>query len=227
MLLFSSSAAALTLKASEPQSLRVGLKRASSRRMMKNKFFYAVTCPLADECNPANFKSWNPWGWTEEACRAQVLKHLMSGGKHKENCPKGEHREELYKMLVESMELEEAYYEPQQPGKKRPRSPEADDYLGPQRWPRQAPPLEDRDDRQAQMNRLLQGMSSNSHGSSHAAPVTRQDLREVSDSLNRCITSANHAQRLSSMAARAFQDEASVFEDVKAFIDVKMSQMPE
>ena len=49
----------------------------------------------------------------------------------------------------------------------------------------------------------------------------------MSDSLNRCITSANHAQRLSSMAARAFQDEASVFEDVKAFLDVKMSLLPE
>jgi len=45
--------------------------------------------------------------------------------------------------------------------------------------------------------------------------VTNVEIREVVDSLGRCITSARHAQKLSSMAARAFEDEAAIFEEVR------------
>ena len=56
-----------------------------------------------------------------------------------------------------------------------------------------------------------------------ASPISRQDLREVSDALGRCVTSARHAQRLSAMAAKAFEDEAGIFEDVKEFVDAKVT----
>ena len=39
--------------------------------------------------------------------------------------------------------------------------------------------------------------------------------------------SARHAQRLSAMAASAFQEEATVFEEVKAFVDAKMAILPD
>ena len=45
----------------------------------------------------------------------------------------------------------------------------------------------------------------------------------MTDALGRCITSARHAQRLSAMAATAFNDEAAIFEEVKAFVDAKMA----
>ena len=45
----------------------------------------------------------------------------------------------------------------------------------------------------------------------------------ISDALNRCITAARHAQRLSAMAATSLNDEAAVFEEVKSFVDAQMS----
>ena len=54
------------------------------------------------------------------------------------------------------------------------------------------------------------------------AVVQSQELQEVMDSLGRCVTSARHAQRLSAMAAQAFADEATVFENVRDFIRAKL-----
>ena len=41
--------------------------------------------------------------------------------------------------------------------------------------------------------------------------------------MGRCVTSARHAQRLSAMAAKSFEDEAGIFEDVKQFVDAKVT----
>ena len=179
------------------------------------KFFYAKECPLGHECSEQNFKSWSPWGWTEEACRAQVLRHLKAGGKHKENVPKGESRGDMYETLVAEMELYEDVYDQSQhvPKRRRVEDGFAESMpkmiVGPQQ-PTHPPDFV-----------MLMGRASAS--SSSGAPVTRQDLREVSDALNRCVTSARHAQRLSAMAAKAFDDEAVIFEEVKAYMDAKMS----
>ena len=51
----------------------------------------------------------------------------------------------------------------------------------------------------------------------------KQEMKTLCDAVQRCITSARHAQRLSAMAANAFNDEAAVFEDVKAALEAKMS----
>ena len=56
----------------------------------------------------------------------------------------------------------------------------------------------------------------------YTAVVQSQELKEVMDSLGRCVTSARHAQRLSAMAAQAFADEAIVFENVRDFIKTKV-----
>ena len=60
-------------------------------------------------------------------------------------------------------------------------------------------------------------------GAGDTGPVKRQDLREVSDAIGRCVTSARHAQRLSAMAAKAFEDEAGIFGEVKEFVDAKIT----
>ena len=191
--------------------------------VMGRKFFYAKECPYPDECNPSNFKSWEPWGWTEESCRAQVLRHLKQSGKHKDCVPKGESRDEDYQASVDLLELEEDVYEEPGPPKKRRVDAE--------------PPPSGRGPMQ-QLPALVAGPDGGSTGSGGrafaalddginrcgaGAPVTRQDLREVTDALGRCITSARHAQRLSAMAATAFNDEAAIFEEVKAFVDAKMA----
>ena len=139
----------------------------------------------------------------------------QGGGKHKDNVPKGEPRDEMHEALVADMELFEDVYDQSQHVPKRRRiddgfhepMPKA---LGGPLQPGHAPDFA-----------LLRAHASAS--SSSGAPVTRQDLREVSDSLNRCVTSARHAQRLSAMAAKAFDDEAVIFEEVKAYMDAKMS----
>ena len=72
-------------------------------------FWYAPECPFKEECSPQNFKSWQPWGWTEEACRAQVLRHLKCSGKHKIGT---DDRSELFEQYVEFMEVETDTYDP-------------------------------------------------------------------------------------------------------------------
>ena len=74
-----------------------------------------------------------------------------------------------------------------------------------------------------QHHAVTQQIAAWSGKASGKAPITRQDLREVSDALQRCVTSARHAQRLSAMAAKAFDDEAGIFEEVKQFVDSKMA----
>ena len=37
------------------------------------------------------------------------------------------------------------------------------------------------------------------------------------------MTSARHAQRFSAMAAKAFEDEAGIFEEVKEFVDAQIT----
>ena len=189
--------------------------------VMGRKFFYAKECPYPDECNPSNFKSWEPWGWTEESCRAQVLRHLKQSGKHKEHVPKGESRDSEYEANVELLDLEEDVYEEPGPPKKRRVDAE--------------PPPSGRGPMQQLPALTGDGGSSGSAAGSAfralddginrgaGAPITRQDLREVTDALGRCITGARHAQRLSAMAATAFNDEAAIFEEVKAFVDAKMA----
>ena len=170
-------------------------------------FFYARECPCKEECTPANFKSWQPWGWTEESCRAQVMRHLVGSGKHKN----GEDRKLEFECAVEAMELETDTYDAMEHVPKRLRI----------------------DDRALAPSAMLCNMAPRSmesmrrHGGSLSAdgsnPISRQDLKEVSDSLGRCVTSARHAQRLSAMAAKAFEDEAGIFEEVKEFVDAKIS----
>ena len=75
-------------------------------------YYVASKCPFHEECNFQNFKSWQPWGWTEETCRAQVLRHLKNSGKHKSLIPPGENRDEEYKAVVEAIELSKETYDP-------------------------------------------------------------------------------------------------------------------
>ena len=209
-------------------------------------FFYMKECPMSHECNKENFKKWEPWGWTEEECRHQVKEHLMHSGKHTENCPPGDTREELYESLLDGSIIESANYVPDQPKRKKQRSErcpqtptdgaasaaaaDGDAELGglPACTPKHGntvPPaaLQQRTLTQDGVIGLMRMMSDSRGSASSSAPVDRQDLRTVSDSLARCVTAARHAQKLSAMAATAFSDEAQIFEDVKAFIDAKMS----
>ena len=185
---------------------------------MGRKFFFAKECPLPHECSPQNFKSWEPWGWTDETCRAQVLRHLKQSGKHKEHVPKGESRDVEYDALVAEMVLSEDEYgdTPKVPKKRRVDDPPPPEHHG------LAHHMGQQGRAFALLNDVARGGGSSS---SSCAPVTRQDLREVSDALSRCVTSARHAQRLSAMAATAFNDEAAIFEEVKAFMDAKMALM--
>ena len=137
--------------------------------------------------------------------------------------PKGGSRDEDYQASVDLLELEEDVYEEPGPPKKRRVDAE--------------PPPSGRGPMQQLPALTGDGGSSGSAagsafraldegvnlGRGAGAPITRQDLREVTDALGRCITDARHAQRLSAMAATAFIDEALIFEEVKAFVDAKMA----
>ena len=74
---------------------------------------------------PSNFKTWQCWGYSEDTCRAQVLKHLRNSGKHKEQVDKGESRDDVYVDLVSPgcISLIEDIYEapPEQKKKSRTR----------------------------------------------------------------------------------------------------------
>jgi len=65
-------------------------------------------CPLAEECNPENFKSWKPWGFTQHDCRTKVLHHLRGSGLHREAAQQDD-REEEYMTMAECCELEEVF----------------------------------------------------------------------------------------------------------------------
>jgi len=53
--------------------------------------------------------------------------------------------------------------------------------------------------------------------------MSTQEFKEVCDSLGRSSKAARSAQRLSSAAAQAFGEEALIFEDVKAFMEAKLT----
>ena len=134
-------------------------------------------------------------------------------------------RDSGYEALAEAMEVTEDFYEPPEPkGKKR----HVDEEL-----PQAGVPIIARPKAMALQNEMHVGVMNmgrlmgGGSAPSSTAPVNRQDLREVSDSLSRCVTSARHAQRLSAMAAQAFNDEAGIFEEVKGFIEAKMALLPE
>ena len=175
------------------------------------RFFYCESCPLQEECTPQNFKTWGCWGYTEEECRAKVLKHLRGSGKHKECVPKGESRDELYVEMCEpeALALIEDYYEPPAEPKKKTKARSDDgDGTGAVGQKSKAgppsPPLS-----------LATSSMDGVDGSSPAAlkdmplakkfkgnPISRAELQEFSDSLQTCINSAKHAQRLSAMASK-------------------------
>ena len=45
-------------------------------------FFEHESCPVADECNTANFKKWKVWGWTVAEAQKQLIAHLSLSGCH-------------------------------------------------------------------------------------------------------------------------------------------------
>ena len=61
---------------------------------------------------------------------------------------------------------------------------------------------------------------------SGSTPITRQDLQKILDCVNRCVYSARQAQKLSAMAAQSFAEEATVFEEIKAVLEAKVSLIP-
>ena len=183
------------------------------------RYWYCAECPLSDECSPSNFKSWACWGYSEESCRAQVLKHLRNSGKHKEHILKGENRDDVYKELVGPACLnlvEDIYEAPPEPKRKKARGKgdggdeEAIGAVRGSRVPRSpscSPPrslsaASAGAGRRADALTDLQTRLATRTATTARIPMARAELKEVSDSLQTCINSARHAQRLSAMASK-------------------------
>ena len=46
------------------------------------QFFYVEECPCASECSAAAWKRANVWGWSEDECKACLVRHLQTSGNH-------------------------------------------------------------------------------------------------------------------------------------------------
>ena len=68
------------------------------------KFWFAKCCPAQEDCSAQAWKRSQCWGHTEEECRLQVVRHLMTSGKHQ--MPK-----EDADMFANLVEVEESTYE--------------------------------------------------------------------------------------------------------------------
>ena len=192
-------------------------------------------CPLKEECNEKNFRGWKPWGPTEQAARDIVLEHLMNCGLHK---IEGLDRGDEFTALANECVIDEVPWV-----ERRSKRGRTSGWDGPEFSEAACPPrgaasafktvielaqsavdaglAGPRPGKRAIGAPLPEGPSPSAAPSrSSAVAVRRQmvtnvEIREVVDSLGRCITSARHAQKLSSMAARAFEDEAAIFEEVR------------
>ena len=191
-------------------------------------FYYCPRCPYPEECNEKCFKKWECWGWTEEAARKRVLDHLKGSGLHKEHCSGVDDRHLEYEEAVEGVEiLQDIHHEqPEESAKKRRKKANqnvgADTFAEPRAKSAAAPR---HDTALARRGSILDNLPDRFF-TSGSTPITRQDLQKILDCVNRCVYSARQAQKLSAMAAQSFAEEATVFEEIKAVLEAKVSLIP-
>jgi len=210
-------------------------------------YYHIETCPMAEECNEANFASWRPWGRSEDEARHQVLKHLTRSGKHTEQEKKtGDgSRRDMYCALVEACDCVEKEWEPAEgQGKKRKRGGGYD--AGGSSWEDPSGEATTTSKAMEMAHKMLDDLQrinaacpkaigakpppqeataiARRRPASGGVWMSTQEFKEVCDSLGRSSKAARNAQRLSSAAAQAFGEEALIFEDVKAFMEAKLTQ---
>jgi len=178
------------------------------------KYFFATTCPAAEDCSSQAWKRSQCWGQSAEECKSQVIRHLMTSGLHNMSRDDAE-------SLAEITPIDEGAYE-ELPAKRHKRS--SGDAFTEQ--PQERPVIGRKQLPQLQQVPAM-GFSSVGSDSSSVVPAASSgyvnmrvhEFQAAIDCVSRAVHSAQQAQRLAAAAARAFGDEVVALSEVKTNLE--------
>lgn len=179
-------------------------------------YFRARACPDLDNCTAPAWKRAACWGWTEQECRAAILKHLRRSTLH------ADMPDEDCMILSDDARLERIEYDSEPgpiegpPPRKRHRSARHEADTDVPVDVEEEIELRTREiaaEREPQ-NQLAVAMVPRTPPRRPTTTIPTELLKNVSDALTRAHTAARHAQRLSTAAASAFSTEAEVIKEV-------------
>ena len=196
---------------------------------MAEKYYQIVECPLISECCPKNFKTWKPRGDTPEEAREQVVRHLLNCGHHDAgDSDSGPRDREFCEAIMKNCWVEECEW-PKPPNKRKqdgdakttaasfgaqPEAsvpkPKSHPHWKQPRIPRTPPEVP-----------AAPGEDAIILPSDEVITLPAKEYKSIMDACGRASKAPKDAQRLSSAAAAAFAEEASIFEDVQRFMDQK------
>jgi hypothetical protein len=155
---------------------------------MANTYYFVGTCP-GEGCTRESFKKAGCWGWTEAEARSRLTLHLQRSSFHELDY-------EDAKLLAETADVQTDTHVP---SRKRPRQPDN-------------PPPE-REEEPIYEEPPVDVLALPADGAN--ITMSRVNYQSIIDSVARASTAVKHAARLSAAAARAFQDESTVLDNVK------------
>ena len=168
-------------------------------------YFWAKQCPMQEGCSNQSWKKAQRWGDAAEACRAQVVKHLMTSGHHNLN-----HADAVE--LANMVDIMEGTYEEEESGElTRARKRRAIGARG------EFGALEASAPEATSMGSSSTGIVPAT--SSGYIYFRQHEFQAALDCVNRAANSAGQAQRLAAAAARAFGDELAALNEVKANLE--------
>ena len=174
--------------------------------------FFAKECPLKESCSAHSWKKARACGDTEQECREAVIRHLMRSGHHELSFSDAVNMGNL--RIIETYEEED---EPDAPAPKRMPIDNSNIALAATPAPKRAPPL-----RPDAANLMLSRSSSAGIVPAISSGYIYMRVREFQaaiDCVSRACSSASQAQRLALAAGRAFADEVSALNEVKANLE--------
>jgi hypothetical protein len=199
------------------------------------EFFWVEFCPAMHECSSQSWKNAKVWGWTEDECRGELMKHLTNSSKHNMSF-------EDRQNLVDGVDLHADVYEEQpqqqqqqqQPPQKRSKVIGAGQQQQHQQQQQELLAIgagQQQQHQQQQQQEYSEIEITEMQLAQHAQQAQDQQdhvgrvvLRQVEfdsiiDSVGRAATCARYAQKLAAQASKAFGDEVAALENTKAHLE--------
>ena len=170
------------------------------------QFFFLTECP-EPSCSHASFKKAGVWGYTVDDAKVRLVHHLTKSSYH--SLSKAE-ATDMAENVAWELSGEHEEDEQQVPQCKRPRPSEP--------RPPAIPP-----DMSVRIEQALAPFGG-PPVMGESVTIRRVEFQGIVDSVNRATVAVRQCQRLSAAASRAFADEASHLDSVKATLENILAQ---
>jgi len=173
--------------------------------MPLKQFWFIHECPCPEECSSQSWKKAQVWGWSEEACKKALKRHLTLSSNHAYTWEEAD-------MMSEAAELETDFHDSTSIDRAQPRTP-----IGkpPKRAKVEHTAVEqqtEHDIEAMELELLKQPETGN-------VVLRAQEFEMIIDSINRVANVTRQAMIISQSAAKAFAAELKNTEATKANLE--------